>query len=213
MKNLSKIDDVKKSENLEFLEKIAKNKVEYPAVRRVAVGKINNSEILKEIIQHKKDVPCVRNTAIFNENVYDLDFLEKVLNQEKEVMVIKALQQKINDLKKQGLLVFLDKEDVGNGKYQILMLFSKGKEEISAISCPREGRFGYYPDSEKIREHMENKGVIPKIEFSPLVKNLLETLFKDIYEIKINPDENKHFFDQMIKMIYENLDEKDPELS
>src|SRR6056297_4181649 len=209
MKNLSKIDDVKKSENLEFLEKIAKNKVEYPAVRRVAVGKINNSEILKEIIQHKKDVPCVRNTAIFNENVYDLDFLEKVLNQEKEVMVIKALQQKINDLKKQGLLVFLDKEDVGNGKYQILLLFSRGDEEIGAISCPREGEFRYYPDSEKIRKHMKSKEIKPRKEFSLFVNNLLETLFKDIYQVKINPGENKHFFDQMIKMIYENLDEKE----
>ena len=45
MKDPTKINDVKKSKNQEFLENIAKDKIEYPAVRRFAVGKINNKEI------------------------------------------------------------------------------------------------------------------------------------------------------------------------
>lgn len=208
MKEPTKINEVKKSENQEFLEKIAKDKVEYPAVRRFAVGKINNGEILKKIIQDKRDVPCVRNTAILNENVCDLDFIKKALSGEQEKMVVKALEEKIRDLENRGLLVFIDKEDVGYGK-KIIILFSKENEEIGAISCPKEGEFRYYPDSERIRKNMKNKGIKPRKEFSPLVKNLLETLFKDIYQVKINPEENKHFFDQMVKMIYENIDEKE----
>jgi len=209
MKDPTKINDVKKSKNQEFLENIAKDKIEYPAVRRFAVGKINNKEILEKIIQDKRDVPCVRNTAIFNENVCDLDFIKKALSEEQEKMVVKALEEKIRELEKKELLVFIDKEDVGYGKKQIIILFSKGDEEIGAISCPKKGEFRHYPDSDKIRDNMESKEIKPRKEFSPLVKNLLETLFKDLYQVKINPEENKHFFDQMVKMIYENIDEKE----